>query len=180
MRSFSRADRSLSLCGLNCLLCPMQLGGHCGGCGNGNQSCPIARCSLEHGSFEYCFQCPSFPCEKYDDADEHDSFITHRNQLRDLEKAQAVGTAAYGEEQRRKRLLLVRLLSGYNDGRRKTLYCVATNLLDIGDVEAALRECEASVGKAPIRERAARMAHALKEIAARRGIELKLRKKLKR
>ncbi|MFN1911794.1 hypothetical protein ACK2FV_20800 [Clostridioides difficile] len=25
------------------------------GCGNGNQSCRIAKCSLEHGQIEYCF-----------------------------------------------------------------------------------------------------------------------------
>lgn len=42
MKGFQRKDRWLSLCGLNCGLCPMQAAGHCGGCGNGNQSCPIA------------------------------------------------------------------------------------------------------------------------------------------
>ncbi len=58
MKGFKRENRLLSLCGLNCGLCTMKLGGHCGGCGNGNQSCKIARCSLEHGGVEYCFQCP--------------------------------------------------------------------------------------------------------------------------
>lgn len=55
MKGFERENLWLSLCGL----CTMRLGGHCGGCGNGNQSCRIARCSLEHGKVEYCFQCSS-------------------------------------------------------------------------------------------------------------------------
>ena len=49
MKGFERKNQLFSLCGLNCGLCPMFLGKHCGGCGNGNQSCGIAKCSLEHG-----------------------------------------------------------------------------------------------------------------------------------
>ena len=43
MKGFVRENQLLSLCGLNCGLCPMFLGKYCGGCGNGNQSCSIAR-----------------------------------------------------------------------------------------------------------------------------------------
>lgn len=66
----------------------MHLGGHCGGCGFGNQSCALARCSLEHGSIEYCFQCDKYPCERYESIDEYDSFITHQKRKADLRKAQ--------------------------------------------------------------------------------------------
>ena len=44
MKGFERKNQLFSLCGLNCGLCPMFLGKHCGGCGNGNQSCGIAKC----------------------------------------------------------------------------------------------------------------------------------------
>ena len=69
MKDFTRSDLLFSLCGLNCGLCPMHLDGHCPGCGGGegNQSCKIARCSLQHGKPEYCSQCQDFPCEKYED-----------------------------------------------------------------------------------------------------------------
>ena len=30
-------------------------------CGFGSQSCPIARCSLEHGKLEYCSECEEYP-----------------------------------------------------------------------------------------------------------------------
>ena len=80
MKGFKRENQLLSLCGLNCGLCPMFLGNHCGGCGNGNQSCKIARCSIEHGGIEYCFECSEYQCETYQHIDEFDSFITHRRQ----------------------------------------------------------------------------------------------------
>ncbi len=65
MKDFTRSDLLFSLCGLNCGLCPMHLGGHCPGCGDGegNQSCKIARCSLRHEKPEYCSHCWVFPCE---------------------------------------------------------------------------------------------------------------------
>ncbi len=58
MKGFVRKDPYLSLCGLNCKLCSMELGGHCGGCGFGNQSCAIARCGMEHSGVEYCVLAP--------------------------------------------------------------------------------------------------------------------------
>ena len=100
MKGFERKSQLLSLCGLNCGLCPMFLGSYCGGCGNGNQSCRIARCSLAHGGIEYCYECGSYPCEQYRHIDEYDSFITHQRQKSDLERAQHVGIERYHLEQR--------------------------------------------------------------------------------
>lgn len=131
MKGFVRNNQYLSLCGLNCKLCPMNLAGHCSGCGVDNQSCKIAKCSIEHGKIEYCFQCTSFPCDKYAHIDDFDSFITHHNQMNDMEKASQIGIPAYNAEQEEKRKLLDFLLSHYNDGRRKNLFCVAVNLLTI-------------------------------------------------
>ena len=91
MKGFVRNNQYLSLCGLNCKLCPMNLTGHCSGCGVDNQSCKIAKCSIEHGKIEYCFQCTSFPCDKYAHIDDFDSFITHHNQMNDMEKASQIG-----------------------------------------------------------------------------------------
>ena len=97
MKGFNRQNQLFSLCGLNCGLCPMFLNKSCPGCGGGegNQSCKIARCSMEHGGVEYCFQCSEYPCEKYDHIDDFDSFITHRRRKADLEKARQSGMEAY-------------------------------------------------------------------------------------
>lgn len=120
MKRFERQNQLLSLCGLNCGLCPLFLNKNCPSCGGGegNQSCKIARCSMEHDGVEYCFQCSEYPCEKYKHIDDFDSFITHLRQKADLNKAQQFGIEAYNAEQIGKTRILDILLSCYNDGRK--------------------------------------------------------------
>ena len=171
MKGFTRKNPYFSLCGLNCKLCSMNISGHCGGCGFGNQSCPIARCSLEHGKQEYCFQCPEYPCEKYAGIDEFDSFITHSNQKADLKKMKKIGEEAYNAEQIEKRQILDRLLAEYNDGRKKTLFCLAVNLLPLEELRTIFDEDDLEMS---VKDRAGQMEKRLKE---RSRVELKLRKK---
>lgn len=142
MKDFNRTNLSFSLCGLNCGLCTMLLDEHCPGCGggDGNQSCAIAKCSLQHDKVEYCFMCSEFPCRRYEGIDEYDSFITHQKQLKDIERAQKIGIEAYNKEQAKKADFLHILLSDYNDGRRKTFYCVAVNILPLQDLENVMNK----------------------------------------
>lgn len=171
MKGFTRKNLYFSICGFNCKLCSMNISGHCGGCGFGNQSCPIARCSLEHGKQEYCFQCPEYPCEKYAGIDEFDSFITHSNQKADLKKMKKIGEEAYNAEQIEKRRILDRLLAEYNDGRKKTLFCLAVNLLPLEELRTIFDEDDLEMS---VKDRAGQMEKRLKE---RSRVELKLRKK---
>lgn len=179
MKGFERKNLWLSLCGLNCGLCTMRLGGHCGGCGNGNQSCKIARCSLERGKVEYCFQCKEFPCEKYKNIDMYDSFITHRNRMADMERAGRIGIEEYSREQAEKAELLNYLLSSCNDGRRKSFYCTALNLLELEDAREAVEAVRGNTELADVRDRARYAAKLLGERAEEKGISLKLRRKKK-
>ena len=179
MKGFKRDNQLFSLCGLNCGLCSMHIGGHCGGCGKGNQSCRIAKCSLEHGNVEYCFDCPDFPCDKYDGIDDSDSFITHKNQKADLEKARLIGIANYNKEQQEKIEILNMLLTQYNDGRRKTFFCVAVNLLNIADIKAILNQINenSELESLEMKEKSAYVAMLFQNLADNQGISLKLRKK---
>lgn len=179
MKGFERENTLFSLCGLNCGLCTMRLGGYCGGCGNGNQSCKIARCSLAHGGIQYCYECKEYPCERYQQVDEADSFITHQRRKEDLERARSIGIEQYNAEQREKMELLSRLLSQYNDGRRKTFYCVAVNLLELSELREAEEQIRSNEGLSalPLKEQCAYVAGVLQAIADRRGVTLKLRKK---
>ena len=183
MKGFERDDLLLSLCGLNCGLCSMRVGGYCPGCGGGagNQGCASARCAREKPGVEYCFQCAEFPCAHYDGISEYDLFVTHRNQMENLERAQRDGLDAYRAEQREKAAALALLLDRCNDGRRKTLFCQAANLLELDDVRRAMERIEpvAVDDAVPLRERAAFAADTLKGLAAERGIDLRLRKKPK-
>lgn len=76
-----------------------------------------------------------------------------------------IGEDAYNAEQSEKREILDKLLSEHNDGRRKTLYCTAVNLLEL---EALRRIMEQIDGKTP-----GEIADALREQAG----DLRLRRK---
>ena len=179
MNGFERKNQLFSLCGLNCGLCPMLLGNHCGGCGNGNQSCKIAKCSLEHEGIEYCYECRQYPCEKYQHIDEYDSFITHRRRKGDLEKARSIGIEQYNLEQQKKTQILSYLLSNYNDGRRKNFFCVAVNLLDLSEIKEAIGQIQSNdeLPSLPLKEQSLYAAEVFQKIADRRNIKLKLMKK---
>ncbi len=177
MKNFNRQNPLFSLCGLNCGLCSMKLGGYCPGCGQGNKPCKAARCSIEH-NVEYCFQCNEYPCPIYDHADESDSFITHRNQMTDMEKAKQIGMEAYNVEQTEKVELLNVLLSEYNSGREKTLYCLAVNLLEVDEIKNVLEKGSdySELTDMSLKEKAVYVSNYIRQLAQKKNIELKLRK----
>ena len=115
MKSFVREETRFSLCGLNCCLCSMRLGGYCPGCGRGtgNQTCALARCSLQQGVVPFFWAYPEYPCSHYEGFDDGDSFVPYRNRRQDIDQAQEI---AYLAQQ--KRAILGELLTHYN--RRTT------------------------------------------------------------
>lgn len=179
MKDFKRKNLLFSLCGLNCGLCPMNLNHYCPGCGGGegNQTCSIAKCSLQHENIEYCFQCAHYPCIRYDRIEEFDSFITHKHQTQDMDKFIKLGAELYSAEQQKKRILLNHLLSAYNDGRKKTLFCVAVNLLELDDLENIVNELDKNTLHLSLKEKAAYAANLFQKAATNKHITLKLRKK---
>lgn len=178
MKGFNRQNQLFSLCGLNCGLCPMFLNKNCPGCGGGegNQSCKIARCSLEHGKIEYCYECKKYPCEKYQHIDDYDSFITHKRRKADLERAKNIGIEQYNHEQQKKTQILSYLLSNYNDGRRKTFFCVAVNLLELSELQEAIKQIQANdeLFSLPFKAQCSYVVEVIQKIAERRNIALKL------
>lgn len=123
MKDFKRSYLLFSLCGLNCGLCSMHIGNYCPGCGGGpgNQPCAISRCSQRHGGIEYCYLCDEYPCEKYQGIDLLDSFITHRNQLKDFEKVKKMGLECYQAELEEKIEILKYLLAKPNTSSSKSV-----------------------------------------------------------
>ena len=181
MKGFTRTEPRFSLCGLNCALCSMHLGGYCPGCGGGagNQSCGIARCSLEHGGISFCWQCPEYPCPRYEGFDDGDSFVPHRTRQQDIAQAREVGLEAYLDQLEEKRGIFQELLAHYNDGRRKTLFNTAVYLLPLEDLRAVMAALNGrpELGEQTAKERALAAAALLQEAADRRELSLKLRKK---
>ena len=161
----------------------MHLDGHCPGCGGGagNQSCAIARCSLEQGGVAFCTQCARYPCERYEGFDACDSFVPHQTRQRDLDHLQAVGLEPMLAEMREKTRLLECLLTGYNDGRHKTLFRTAAYLLPLPELRAVLDQLGSEPGlrELPPKERVRTVETLLRAAADRQGLELKLRRKPK-
>lgn len=184
MKGFTREETRFSLCGLNCRLCSMHLGGYCPGCGGGagNQSCVIARCSLEHGGVPFCWRCPEYPCSRYDGFDDGDSFVPHRNRQQDIALAREVGLKSYLTQLEEKRAILDALLAGYNDGRRKTLFNTAVYLLPLEDLRSVMATLDSrpELSAQPIKKRALAAVELLQEAADRLCISLKLNKKPKK
>ena len=180
-----RKNPMFAACGLNCGLCPRYHTdgpSRCPGCaGEGfsqvHPPCGVLSCAQRKG-VAYCFQCEEFPCEKYDGAGQTDSFITHKNQLKDLAKAKQIGIEAYETELDSKVKILEALLKHYNDGRRKSFFCLAVNLLELADVERVMAQIETQIqADAQRKEKAGLAARLFQEMADKRGISLKLRKK---
>lgn len=184
MKGFTRTETRFSLCGLNCAVCSMHLGGYCPGCGGGtgNQNCTLAKCSLEHGGVQFCWECPEYPCTRYEGFDDGDSFVPHRNRQQDIAREREVGLEAYLAQLEGKRAILHELLDRYNDGRRKTLFNTAVYLLSLEDLRSVMADLgsQPELEDRPIKERALAAVGLLQEAAGRRGISLKRNKKPKK
>lgn len=155
----------------------MKLDKYCPGCGGGegNQSCKIAKCSIQHGRLEYCSQCSEFPCDKYVKTEEYDIFITHRNWKQDFEKMKEMGVESYNSQQREKLEILRVLLEHYNDGRRKSFFCLAVNLLDLEDLKIVMKHLMEGNQQEDFtqKEKSVYAVKQLQSIGEQRGISLK-------
>lgn len=161
----TRSDQLLSLCGLNCGLCPQNIGDYCIGCTRGEDQpdCAFAVCNKKTDHIDYCFECSKYPCRLLIERTRCDSIITHQHQIRDLDKARHGGLEAYAEEQRQKQEILKQLLQGIEANQRVTIF-QAVNLLEVPDLLPLL---ELSSGQQVISQ--------IQEVAFQKNISLELR-----
>lgn len=185
MTNSPRAYPRFSMCGLNCGLCPRYHtdgASRCPGCGGVDfektrPSCGVLSCGRRHG-VEVCGQCDEFPCARLEKAGCVDSFISHRNMLTNLASARDMGLEAYMAVQDEKADVLSDLLTHYNDGRRKSFFCNAVNLLALSDLEAVMARLAADVSpESTPKERALAAVRMLEAQAESREVSLKLRTK---
>ena len=179
-----RKNPLFSACGLNCGLCPRYYTvgqSRCPGCGGEGFTSTHCGCGMlsccQHKGLEYCFLCDEYPCKKYDGEGLKDSFITHMNIFRDAKKAKKIGLEAYEAELNIKIKILEELLGNYDDGRRKSFYCLAVNLLEMQDINATMKQVREEIDlQAPAKEKATIAVNLFQTVADEKGIVLKLRK----
>jgi hypothetical protein len=184
MKEYERKQPLFSLCGLNCGLCPRYQSegtSKCPGCGGEDfylkhPSCAVITCSKKHGGIEFCFLCESYPCERYAKPSKKDSFITYQNVLRDMQRAAQNGIGEYLAELDEKIKFLQTLIGKFNDGKKKSFYCTAVNLLDREDLTDIREKIEGRAGNTPKEDMIRWIESMFVEKAAARGIGLKLRK----
>ena len=179
-----RKNPLFSACGLNCGLCQRYYtvgDSRCPGCGgegftSAHCGCGMLSCCQRKG-LEYCFLCDEYPCKKYDGEGLKDSFITHINIFSDVEKAKKIGLEAYETELNTKIKILEELLAHYDNGRRKSFYCLGVNLLELQDINAIMEQIREEVDpQAPLKEKSEIAARLFQAVADEKGIVLKLRK----
>ena len=98
-----------------------------------------------------------------------------------MDRLISIGTERYHSELKEKMQILRYLLDNFNDGRRKSFFCMAVNLIEIEDLKSAVKEIEEEVSgkELTVKEKAVISVEILKSAAARKNIILKLRKKEK-
>lgn len=190
MKEYTRKTPQFSLCGLNCCLCPRYRttgNSRCPGCGGADfydkhPSCGIISCSLKHDGVAYCFQCDDYPCGRYTGQNLKDSFITYLHVTEDMEAAKNGGLENYLERLSKKNQILDELLEDWDNGRMKSYYCTAVNLLPLKDLEVVMSQLthmaneQADMNPANDGMKGKIAKEYLDKMAAEKGISLKLRR----
>ena len=136
--------------------------------------------ALQHDGVQFCWECPEYPCSRYDGFDDGDSFVPHRSRAQDIARAREVGLEAYLAQLEEKGAILEELLAGYNDGRRKTLFHAAVYLLPLEELRAVMAALGLEMAEKPIKERAKAATELLQAAAERQGVSLKRNKQPKK
>lgn len=124
-------------------------------------------CNKKKENVAFCFECSNYPCSRYL-SDEKDSFISYVNRKKDMAMAKN-DLQEYLTILEEKNRILNHLLKHHDDGRSKSFYCLAVNLLEIEDLQEACKDIEETTEPKMIRE-------ILLKTAERRGISIILRK----
>lgn len=185
MKEYKREYPFFSLCGLNCGLCPRyhtEGTSKCPGCGGEgfhlkHPSCSVISCNKKHDNVDFCFQCSSFPCERYNKPNNGDSFISYSNVISDFGKAKN-DLETYRVELNEKINILEFLINNFNDGRRKNFYCIAVNLMELAELRDIIKEIKDNVIKQeiPLKDKIEQVILLFEFIADKEGIKLELRK----
>ena len=122
----------------------------------------------------------NIPARNLKALDNSDSFITHKNQLTDFDKVKNIGLDAFKAELNSKVELLKGFLMNFDDGRRKSFFCIAVNLLDLQDLKRVMEQIKDEIRPdEPLKEKSGAAVRLLQTMAEKRDISLELRKKPK-
>jgi hypothetical protein len=119
-----------------------------------------------------------FPCIKINNWDSADSFVSHKNSLKNLRRIREDGLRSFISQQNERIELLDEFIAKYDDGKSKKFFCLALTLLPIKDIRTALKEIDLHENKVKDKKSLAKLLRdILQQKANVDGIELVYRNK---
>ncbi|RPI39614.1 MAG: DUF3795 domain-containing protein [Methanoregulaceae archaeon] len=176
----------IGICGLSCRLCPQyhtEGKSRCGGCKTESRmgaGCPFITCALKKG-IEFCWNCKvNETCEKWakhrESGKKADSFKSYQKLKDDIAFIQKNGLNEFEKTQKTREHLLNKMLGEFNEGRSKSYYCIAATVMEIRELEEALKKAHKDSQGLGIKEKARVLHSELDDIARQKNYYLKLRK----
>jgi hypothetical protein len=177
----------VGVCGLSCRLCPAhhrETGSPCPGCKSTYRlaaACSFLSCGFKKKGLEFCGFCEnSATCPKWlkhrETGKKIDSFVCYQKLENNIQFILQNGILKFEQQQQKKEDLLKQMLAGYDDGRSKTIYCIAATVMELEELNGILAEAEKKSAGSQLKEKAAVMRSILDRVAAQKNYLLKLRK----
>ncbi len=178
---------AVGVCGLSCRLClafHRETKSKCLGCKSKfrmNAACTYLNCAVKKKGVEFCWECnESSSCARWKKHSEfgmlHDSFVCYQKVEDNIASIRKSGIKAFEEQEEAREKLLDSMLKEFDEGRSKSFYCIAATVLEIEELENAIRQARLKSQSLAIKEKAQVMHLLLNEVAEERNYNLKLRK----
>ena len=177
----------IGVCGLSCRLCPAyhrETKSKCRGCKSEHRMgapCPFHNCAVKKKNIDFCGVCDeNNTCAKWrkfrETGKQLDSILSYQKLEDNIAFIQKNGKEEFEKREKAREKLLREILSEFNEGRSKTLYCIAATVLKISELESVLENARAKTKGLEIRVKSEVMHSLLNEIAENKTYLLKLRK----
>ena len=182
-----KSNIEIGICGLSCRLCPAyhrETKSKCEGCKSEYRMgavCPFHTCAVKKKGIDFCGLCDeNNTCAKWrkfrEAGKQNDSFVCYQRLEDNIASIQRYGMEEFEKQQETREKLLRAILTEFNEGRSKSLYCIAATVLEIGELESVLENARKKSTRLDIKAKSEVMHSLLNEIAHNRNYLLKLRK----
>jgi hypothetical protein len=143
--------------------------------------CPFITCAVKRKGLEFCWDCTeNESCEKWkkhrDAGKKYDSFVSYQKLEDNIAFIQKNGLDEFERVQKRREELLKEMLLEFNEGRSKTYYCIAATVMEIEELEAALKQARVTSENLDLKTKSKLLHIILDGVAEKRQYLLKLRK----
>ncbi len=180
--------QEIGICGLSCRLCPMyhtKSESRCLGCKSEERiqvGCPFITCAVKNKHIEFCWECnDNKTCEKWrkhrNFGNKYDTFICYQKLENNIQFIQHYGLSRFKERQNKREKLLKEMLSGFNEGRSKSYYCIVATVFSIDELNKTINEAKISTKDVKdIKLRSEIMHSILEKVADEKEYLLKIRR----